>query len=93
MSIHPTAIISPEAELANDVEVGPYSVIRGKVRVGSGTVIENHATIGSEFGSVEMGSGNRIMSGAVVGGPPQDLKYKDENTQLILYLPCQLILV
>ena len=82
--IHPTAIISKGVELDTDVHVGPYSVIEGHVRIGKGTRIKSHVIIGSEFGRVEIGMGNQIFSGAVVGGPPQDLKYKSEPTQLKL---------
>lgn len=80
--IHPTAIIGKGVELASDVHIGPYTVIEGNVRIGKGTRIKSHAVIGSEFGRVEIGENNQIYSGAIVGGPPQDLKYKSEPTQL-----------
>jgi UDP-N-acetylglucosamine acyltransferase len=84
MSIHPTAIIGPDVKLADQVTVGPYSVIKGKVRIGRGTNIESFVVIGSDHGIVEMGENNHIFSGAMVGGPPQDLKYKNEPTRLVL---------
>jgi UDP-N-acetylglucosamine acyltransferase len=82
MSIHPTAIIGTEVELAPDVVVGPYSILTGRVRVGRGTRIESHASIGNIKGDVEIGEGNHILPGAMVGGPPQDLSYKGEVTKL-----------
>lgn len=83
-NVHPTAIIDKQVELDSTVKVGPYSLIRGRVRMGRGCVVESHVVIGSEHGSVTMGAENHIFSGAVIGGPPQDLKYKGEPTQLVM---------
>ena len=77
--VHPTAVISPEAELAFDVQVGPYSVIEGSVRVGSGTIIESHACL---CGPMEMGRDNFVGHGAVLGKSPQHKGYLGEPTQL-----------
>lgn len=82
--IHPSAVISKEAEIASDVEIGPFSVVLGKVSIGQGTRIESHAVIGSHHGVVKIGKNNHILSGAMVGGPPQDLKYKNEPTELVI---------
>lgn len=82
--IHPTAIVEKGVELDTSVKIGPYSVLKGKVQVGAGSVIESHVVIGSDFGSVKIGKNNHIYSGAMVGGPPQDLKYKNEPTGLEL---------
>lgn len=84
MKIHASSIISKHAELADDVEIGPFCVIAGKVRIGKGTVIDSHARIGSEYGVVTIGERNRIFAGAAVGGAPQDLKYKNEATQIFI---------
>jgi len=80
--IHPTAIIDKRVELGKDVVIGPYAVLKGKVFVGDGTRIESHAVVGSEYGAVTLGRGNIIFSSAMVGGPPQDLKFKNEETRL-----------
>ncbi len=80
--IHPTAVIDPRAELDSDVVIGPYSVIKGKVFIGQGTKIESHVVVGSEHGTVVMGKNNHLFPGAMVGGPPQDLKFKNESTRL-----------
>lgn len=72
-SIHPTAIIHPDAELHPTVEVGPYVVIGEGVKIGAQTSIAAHAVI---EGPTEIGIGNRIFPGAVIGLEPQDLKYK-----------------
>ncbi len=84
MNIHPSSLISEEAELADDVAVGPFCVIEGKVRLGYGCILESHVRLGCKSGITELGKNNVISAGAVVGGPPQDLKYKGEPTKLIL---------
>lgn len=75
MSVHPLAVVSEEAEISPDADIGPFCVINGRVRIGAGTIVEPHAVIGSRFGSVTIGERNLIQSGAVVGGPPQDWSY------------------
>lgn len=82
--IHPLASVDQRAEIAADVEIGPYTVIEGEVTIGPGTIVESHARIGSRFGRVTIGSGNRIQAGAVLGGPPQDLSYEGGYTELVI---------
>ncbi len=82
--IHPSSVISKEAEIADDVVIGPYCIVRGKVRIGPGTTLDSHVSLGSEYGVVELGSNNRVCAGAVLGGPPQDIHYKNEPTKLII---------
>ncbi len=82
--IHPSSVISKTAELASDVEVGPFCNIIGRVKIDSGTKLISHVCIGSEFGIVEIGKNNTVCAGAALGGPPQDLKYKGEATKLII---------
>jgi UDP-N-acetylglucosamine acyltransferase len=77
--IHATAIIDPAAQLADDVEVGPYSIIGPQVEIGAGTVIGPHAVIS---GPCRIGRGNRIFQFASVGEVPQDKKYAGEPTTL-----------
>ena len=84
MSIHPTAIVSDQATLASDVEVGPYCVIEGQVEIGSGTIVESHARLGGRHGRVRIGANNLIQTGAVLGGPPQDTSYLDADTELLI---------
>ena len=77
--VHPTAVVAPEAELAFDVQVGPYSVIEGPVKVGAGTVIESHACL---TGPMELGRENFVGHGAVLGKSPQHKGYRGEPTAL-----------
>lgn len=84
LKIHPTAIVSEQARISSDVEIGPYSVIDGEVEIGANTIVESHVRIGSRFGTVVIGEHNFIQSGATLGGPPQDRNYKDSQTRLEL---------
>lgn len=77
MSIHPSSIIDPSAKIAEDVEIGPFSVIGPDVQIGSGCVIDANVRI---TGHTEIGPGCRIFQGAVIGMPPQDLKFKSAET-------------
>ncbi len=78
-SVHPTAIIDPSAELADDVRVGPYCVIGPDVQIGGGSVLDAHVTIGMR---TVLGSRNHLHSHCAVGGDPQDRKYAGELTDL-----------
>ena len=78
-NIDPRAIVSPKAELAADVIVGPYSVIGDDVKIGAGTWIGPHAVI---KGPTTLGAGNKVFQFASIGDAPQDLKYKGEPTRL-----------
>jgi UDP-N-acetylglucosamine acyltransferase len=71
--IHPTAVIHPKVELGAGVRVGPYAVIGAGVRVGDGTQIGPHAVL---EGLLEIGAQCQIFAGAIIGFPPQDLKFK-----------------
>ncbi|MCX6356401.1 MAG: acyl-ACP--UDP-N-acetylglucosamine O-acyltransferase [Candidatus Aureabacteria bacterium] len=78
-TIHPTAIVHPGAQLADDVEVGAYSLIGEHVRIGRGTVVGPHVVIN---GRTEIGERNRIFQFASIGEINQDLKYRGEPTRL-----------
>jgi UDP-N-acetylglucosamine acyltransferase len=79
--IHPTAIVHPEAEIGAGTEIGPFCIIGKGVKLGannkflSHVVVENRTTIGDE---------NVFYPFGVIGAVPQDLKYKGENTELII---------
>lgn len=77
--IHPTAIIDPKAELAEDIQVGAYSIIGPHVKIGPGSVIGPHVVI---QGPTTLGTGNRIFQFASVGEDCQDKKYRGEPTRL-----------
>lgn len=75
--LHPTAIVSPDAVLGDDVEVGPGAVIGADCVVGDGCVIAARAVLEH---SVRLGDGVKIGIGSVIGGDPQDLKFQGERT-------------
>ena len=77
--ISPHAIVDPRAEIHPSVEVGPFSIIGPEVVVGAGTTIGSHAVI---EGNTTIGENNKISHHAVIGSPPQDLKYAGEPTRL-----------
>ena len=73
------AVVSSEAQLAPDVEVGPYSIIGAGVRIGPRTVVGPHAVLN---GPTSIGADNRIFQFASIGDAPQDKKYRGEPTRL-----------
>jgi len=79
MDQHPSAIISNKAEIGENVKIGAYSVIEGDVIIGDGCVIDTCVSIKS---GTRLGKNIKIFHGAAVGGPPQDLKYAGEKTEL-----------
>ena len=79
MSIHPTAVIDPKAEIDSSVEIGPYVVIDGAVKIRRGTRVMAHAYL---TGWTEIGEDNEIHPGAVLGGAPQDKAYKGQESYL-----------
>ena len=79
--IHSSAIIDPSARLADDVEVGPWTVIGPQVEIGSGTKINSHVVI---KGPTKIGSGNHIFQFASIGEDCQDKKYNGEPTELLI---------
>jgi UDP-N-acetylglucosamine acyltransferase len=76
-TIHPAAVIDPQAELEAGVEVGPYAVIGPNVHIGANTKIHPHVVI---EGNTTIGTGCEIFPGAAIGLRCQDLKYKGETT-------------
>ncbi len=79
--IHPTAIIADSAKIADDVQIGAYSIVGENVEIGSGTRIESHVVIS---GPTVIGKDNHIYQFASIGDDPQDKKYADEPTRLII---------
>ncbi|MCX7935388.1 MAG: acyl-ACP--UDP-N-acetylglucosamine O-acyltransferase, partial [Planctomycetota bacterium] len=79
--IHPTAVVSLDAEIGDNVEIGPFSVIGPRVRIGDGTRLRNHVTVVSH---TAIGCGCDIYPQAVLGGEPQDLKFRGEESVLVI---------
>src|SRR6266446_3624695 len=81
MEIHQTAVVNPSAQLAADVRIGPYAVIEDEAEIGQGCEVGAHAVI-KRFTS--LGRRNRVFEHAVLGGEPQDIKFKGESSRLIV---------
>jgi len=80
-SVHPTALIAQGARIADGVSIGPYCVIGPQVEIKPGTSLHNGVTV---MGNSVIGRDNVIFPYAVLGGPPQDLKYKGGDTRLVV---------
>ncbi len=79
--IHPSAIIHPDAKLASNVEVGPWTLIGPHVEIDEGSVIASHVVI---KGPTRIGKHNRIYQFSTIGEDTPDLKYKGEPTRLVI---------
>ena len=79
--IHKTAIIDPKAKISSKVTIGAYSVIGPDVEIDENTIIHSHVVIS---GDTKIGKNNKIYPFASIGNDPQDLKYNDEETKLII---------
>jgi len=81
MDIHPTAVVSPNARLAEGVKVGPYCMIGDHVTVGMDTTLVSHVVI---EGQTLIGERNVIYPFVSIGSPPQDIGYRGEETRVIV---------
>ena len=81
MSIHPTALVAAGAELGADVDIGPYCTIGPRVRIGDRVRLVSHVVI---EGATEVGEDTLVHAFAVLGGPPQHLAHRGEETRLVV---------
>jgi len=79
--IHKTAIIDSRAKISNNVKIGPYTVIGPNVEINEGTEVLSHVNIA---GNTKIGKNNKIYPFASIGNDPQDLKFKGEETKLVI---------
>lgn len=80
-TIHPTAIVDPDAELDTDVSVGPYTLVGPHVVIGGGTTVGSHSVL---EGWTTIGRACRIGSHVLIGAAPQDVKYRGEPTRVAI---------
>ncbi|MFT3769034.1 MAG: acyl-ACP--UDP-N-acetylglucosamine O-acyltransferase [Minicystis sp.] len=78
-SIHPTAVVAPDATLGAGVSVGPFAIVEAGVQVGEGTRVDAHAILRS---GTRLGARNVVHPFAVIGGDPQERTYAGEPTRL-----------
>lgn len=76
MQIHPSAVVPPEATLAEDVEIGPYCVLQGQVTLGPGVRLVSHVQL---QGPITIGAGTQVWPFACLGLPPQDFKFGPDS--------------
>ncbi len=79
--VHATALVDPSAQIADDVEIGAFSIVGPKVMIGPGSWIGPHVVL---TGRTSIGKNNRIFQFASIGEEPQDKKYAFEDTELII---------
>jgi UDP-N-acetylglucosamine acyltransferase len=79
--IHPTAIVGEKAQLGENVEIGAYSIIGDDVKIGDNTIIKSHVVI---EGDTQIGKDNVIFPFASIGLAPQDLKFKNEKSKVVI---------
>jgi len=79
--IHPTAIIDPGAKIGDNVSIGPYCIIEADTVIGDDCVLKSHVVVASH---TEIGQANKIYPFASIGEDPQDKKYADEPTRLVI---------
>ena len=79
--IHPTAVVSAQVELSDDVDVGPYAILDGPVRIGPGTAVLAHSHV---LGKTTVGRNCRIGPAAYVGTPPQHQKADPDAGSLVV---------
>lgn len=75
--IHPTALVSADAQIGTDVEIGPHAIVGDGCTIGDGSVVAARAVLER---NVTLGRGVKVGIGSVLGGDPQDLKFRGENT-------------
>lgn len=78
-TIHPLSTVDSKAELADDVVVGPFCYIEADTRIGAGCILDSHVTIKAR---TTIGERNYVGQGVILGGDPQDRKFKGEPTDL-----------
>jgi UDP-N-acetylglucosamine acyltransferase len=79
--VHETALVDPAAQIADDVEIGPFSIVGPKVTIGPGSWIGPHVVL---TGRTTIGKNTRIFQFSSIGEEPQDKKYDNEDTELII---------
>lgn len=81
MQIHPTAKVEDGAQIGDGAAIGPYCIVGPKVRLGKGVILHPHVCVA---GSTEIGDRTEVFPFASIGGPPQHLAYRGEETRLII---------
>lgn len=87
MAIHPMAVVDPRAEVHEHASVGPFCVVGEEAILGPGVELRSHVTV---RGRTTIGEGTVVCPGAVIGGDPQDLKYRGEPSEVVIGKRCRI---
>jgi UDP-N-acetylglucosamine acyltransferase len=87
MPIHPLAVVDSRAEVHPEATIGPFCVVQGDVIIAAGAELRSHASV---YGRSAIGPRTILFPGAVVGGDPQDLKFKGEDSEVIVGADCKI---
>jgi len=87
MAIHPLAVVDAQAEVHPDATVGPFCHITGKVRIAAGAELRNSVTV---YGRTTIGAGTILFPSCVVGSDPQDLKFRGDDSEVIVGERCRI---
>ncbi len=87
MSIHPLAVVDPQAEVHPSAMIGPFCCVTGRVVLEANVELRNHATV---YGRTTVGEGTIIMPHSVIGGDPQDLKFRGEDSEVVIGKRCRI---
>lgn len=79
--ISPLSDVSPDATLGKNVKVGPFCVVGPGVNIGDDCVLHSHVVLS---GRTSLGRGNHLHPGCVIGGPPQDVSYRESDTEVLI---------
>jgi UDP-N-acetylglucosamine acyltransferase len=85
VSIHQTAIVEPGASLGAGVSIGPFCLVGAEARLGEGVRLHSHVVVA---GRTSVGARTEVYPFAVLGHPPQDLKYRGETSELVIGADC-----
>ena len=77
VTIHPSAIVDPKAELGEGVEIGPFCIVEAGTTIGAGSTLESNVIVKR---GTTLGSNCRLMPHIILGGEPQDMKFKGEES-------------
>ena len=77
--IHPSAFVSPQAKVHESAVIGPWCLVDAGAEIAEGVILESRVHV---YGGVSVGKNTNVYDGAILGGPPQDLKYAGEPTRL-----------
>src|SRR3954467_13013270 len=86
MPIHPLAVVDSRAEVHPDATIGPFCLVQGPVTIAAGAELRSHASV---FGRTTIGARTILFPGAIVGGDPQDRKFKGEDSEVVVGTDCR----